>query len=103
MRSNVDDARRTVSFGRWPLPDVVTFMPEDNTAAARAKYDATIESLREMKKAGWIELEVNKPTGRQGGREAGGGGAVHRGRAGGAPAAGRGLALPLSASTEIQP
>jgi hypothetical protein len=36
--------------------DVVTFMPEDNTAAARAKYDATIESLREMKKASWIEL-----------------------------------------------
>ena len=49
--------------------DVVAFMPEDNTAAAGAKYDATIESLREMKKAGWIELEVNKPTGRQGGRE----------------------------------
>ena len=92
-----------MSFGRWSTPDGVTFMPEDNTSAARAKYDATIESLREMKKAGWIELELNKPTGRQGGREAGGGGAVHRGRAGGAPAAGRGLALPLSASTEIQP
>jgi hypothetical protein len=48
--------------------DVVSFMPEGNTAAARAKYEATIESLREMKKAGWIELEVNKPTGRRGGR-----------------------------------
>ena len=57
-----------MSFGRWPTPDGVTFMPEDNTSAARAKYDATIESLREMKKAGWIELEVNKPTGRRGGR-----------------------------------
>jgi hypothetical protein len=59
VRSNVDDAGRTVSFGRWPTPDVVTFMPEGNTAAARAKYDATIESLGEMQKAGWIELEVN--------------------------------------------
>jgi hypothetical protein len=32
----------------------VTFIPEDNTAAARAKYDETIESLREMQNAGWV-------------------------------------------------
>jgi hypothetical protein len=57
-----------VSFGRWPTPDVVTFMPKDNTAAARAKYDATIDSLREMQQAGWVELEVNKPTRGHGGR-----------------------------------
>jgi hypothetical protein len=46
--------------------DVVTFMPDDKTAAAGARYDATIESLREMRKAGWVELEVNNPTGRRG-------------------------------------
>jgi hypothetical protein len=48
--------------------DVVTFMREDNTAAARARYEATIESLREMQKAGWIELEVNEEPRRAGGR-----------------------------------
>ena len=48
--------------------DVVTFMPEDNTAAARARYEATIESLREMRKAGWIELEVNEELKPVGGR-----------------------------------
>jgi hypothetical protein len=48
--------------------DVMTFMADDNTAAARARYEATIESLREMRKAGWIELEVNEVTRRQRGR-----------------------------------
>jgi hypothetical protein len=48
--------------------DVVTFMPESNTAAARAKYEATLESLRDMQQAGWVELEVNKATQRQRGR-----------------------------------
>ena len=38
--------------------DVVTFMPEDNTAAALARFEATVASLRDMEKAGWIELEV---------------------------------------------
>jgi hypothetical protein len=42
--------------------DVVTFMPEDNTAAARARCEATIESLREMRKAGWIELGGERGT-----------------------------------------
>ena len=40
--------------------DVVTFLPEDNSAAALATYEATVERLREMQKAGWIELEVNE-------------------------------------------
>jgi hypothetical protein len=40
--------------------DVVTFMPEDNTAAALARFKATVESLTEMQKAGWIELEVTQ-------------------------------------------
>ena len=43
-------------------------MPEDNTVAAVARFEATLASLREMQKAGWIELEVNKPTGRRGAR-----------------------------------
>jgi hypothetical protein len=38
--------------------DVVTFMPEGYTAAALARFDATLESLREMQKAGWVKLEV---------------------------------------------
>jgi thiazole synthase ThiGH ThiG subunit len=38
--------------------DVVTFMPEDNTAGARARYEATVACLTEMQKAGWVELEV---------------------------------------------
>jgi hypothetical protein len=40
--------------------DVVSFMPEDNTAAALARFDATVASLRlrDMEKAGWIELGV---------------------------------------------
>ena len=42
--------------------DVVTFMPDGHTAAALARFEATLESLREMQKAGWVELEVNKPT-----------------------------------------
>jgi hypothetical protein len=43
-------------------------MPDDKTAAARARYEATLESLRAMQQAGWVELEVNKATGRRGGR-----------------------------------
>ena len=39
--------------------DVVSFMPEHNTAAARARYEATIDSLREPQKAGWVDLEAN--------------------------------------------
>jgi hypothetical protein len=38
--------------------DVVTFMPEDNTAGARARYEATVACLTEMQKAGWVALEV---------------------------------------------
>jgi hypothetical protein len=55
--------------------DVVTFMPEDNTAAARTRYEATVESLRELQKAGWVEL------------------AVHGGRQGGAAVVGRVMAV----------
>jgi hypothetical protein len=42
--------------------DVVTLMLDDKTVAARARYEATLESLREMQKAGWVELEVNQAT-----------------------------------------
>jgi hypothetical protein len=38
--------------------ELVTFMPEDTTAAALTRFKATVESLREMQKAGWVELEV---------------------------------------------
>jgi hypothetical protein len=38
--------------------DVVTFMPDGHTAAALARFEATLESLREMQKAGWVELEL---------------------------------------------
>ncbi|MFL5496404.1 MAG: hypothetical protein ACJ8DC_18615 [Gemmatimonadales bacterium] len=38
--------------------DVVTFMPEGHTPAALARFEATLESLREMQKAGWVELEL---------------------------------------------
>jgi DNA-binding PadR family transcriptional regulator len=48
--------------------DVVTFMPEDNTAAARARYETTIDGLRELQKAGWVDLEVNEETRRHRGR-----------------------------------
>ncbi|MFL5496499.1 MAG: hypothetical protein ACJ8DC_19090, partial [Gemmatimonadales bacterium] len=33
--------------------DVVTFMPDGHTPAALARFQATLESLREMQKAGW--------------------------------------------------
>ncbi len=38
--------------------DVVTFMPEGASRAAVARFEATLASLKEMQKAGWIELEV---------------------------------------------
>jgi hypothetical protein len=38
--------------------DVVTFMPDGHTAAALARFEGTLESLREMQKAGWVELEL---------------------------------------------
>jgi hypothetical protein len=48
--------------------DVVTFMPEDNTAAALARFEATVASLKEMQKAGWLELEVAEEQKRRRGR-----------------------------------
>jgi hypothetical protein len=48
--------------------DVVTFMPEDTTAAALTRFQATVESLREMQKAGWVELEVAEDKKRQRGQ-----------------------------------
>jgi len=48
--------------------DVVTFMPEDNTAAALTRFEANVESLREMQKAGWVELEVAEDKKRRRGR-----------------------------------
>lgn len=33
-------------------------MPEGTSAAALAEFEATLASLREMQKAGWIELKV---------------------------------------------
>jgi hypothetical protein len=40
--------------------DVVTFMPEDNTAAALARFKVTVDSLKDMQKAGWVEVEVTE-------------------------------------------
>jgi hypothetical protein len=48
--------------------DVVTIMPDANTAAALTRFDATLESLREMKKAGWVALEVADEQKRRRGR-----------------------------------
>jgi hypothetical protein len=48
--------------------DVVTFMPEDTTTAAVARFKITVESLREMQKAGWVELEVAEDKQRRRGR-----------------------------------
>jgi hypothetical protein len=48
--------------------NVVTFMPEGHTAAAMARFEATLESLREMQKAGWIELEIAEDENRRRGR-----------------------------------
>jgi hypothetical protein len=55
----VTDAEQTL-LRSLAAADVVTFLPEDNSAAALATYEATVERLREMQKAGWIELEVNE-------------------------------------------
>jgi hypothetical protein len=41
--------------------DVVTFMPEDNTAAALARFEATVASLRDMPKAGWVDRGRSGP------------------------------------------
>jgi hypothetical protein len=38
--------------------DVVTFMPEGVSAAAVARFEDTLASLKEMQKAGWVELEI---------------------------------------------
>jgi hypothetical protein len=48
--------------------DVVTFMPESSTAAAVARFDATLASLRGLQKAGWVELEVAEEQKRRRGR-----------------------------------
>jgi hypothetical protein len=48
--------------------DVVTFMPEGNTAAAVARFEATLASLRDLQKAGWVELEVAEEQKRRRGR-----------------------------------
>jgi hypothetical protein len=48
--------------------DVVTFMPEDNTAAALARFEATLRSLGDLQKAGWVELEVAEEQKRRRGR-----------------------------------
>jgi hypothetical protein len=38
--------------------DVVTFIPEGTSRPAVARYEATLASLKEMQKAGWVELEI---------------------------------------------
>jgi hypothetical protein len=40
--------------------EVVTFMAEGHTAAALARFEDILESLREIQKAGWFELEVGE-------------------------------------------
>jgi hypothetical protein len=48
--------------------DVVTFMPESSTAAAVARFEATLASLRDLQKAGWVEIEVADEQKRRRGR-----------------------------------
>ncbi len=48
--------------------DVVTFMPEGTTRAAVARFEATLASLKEMQKAGWVELEIADEKKRQRGQ-----------------------------------
>jgi hypothetical protein len=48
--------------------DVVTLMPEDNTATALARFEATLARLRDLLKAGWVELEVAEEQKRRRGR-----------------------------------
>jgi hypothetical protein len=49
--------------------DVVTFIPEGNTAAAAlARFEATLARLRDLLKAGWVELEVAEEQKRRRGR-----------------------------------
>jgi hypothetical protein len=49
--------------------DVVTFIPEGNTAAAAlARFEATLANLRDPQKAGWVELEVAEDLERRRGR-----------------------------------
>ncbi|MGH7525582.1 MAG: hypothetical protein ACREMX_02645 [Gemmatimonadales bacterium] len=48
--------------------EVVTFMPEGSTAAAMARFDALVRGLREMQKAGWVELELSSDDRRRAGR-----------------------------------
>jgi hypothetical protein len=47
--------------------EVVTFMPEGNTSAVPARFVATL-SLRDLPKAGWVELEVSEEKKRRRGR-----------------------------------
>jgi hypothetical protein len=72
--------------------DVVTFMPEDSTAGALVWFEATLESLRGLQKAGWAELEIADDRKRVRSSPAEGEGrrrTAHGGWAGGAAAAGR--------------
>jgi hypothetical protein len=40
--------------------DYKAFLPEGPSTAERREFDALVATLAEMKKAGWIELEVEK-------------------------------------------
>ena len=48
--------------------DIVTFMPEGPSAAAAARFETLVKQLREMQKAGWVELEVLADERRRAGR-----------------------------------
>jgi hypothetical protein len=43
-------------------------MPEGHTAAAQARFETTVASLKEMQKAGWVELVVTEDKKRRRGR-----------------------------------
>jgi hypothetical protein len=45
-------------FGDGTTTIRLTFMPEGHIPAALARFEATLESVREMQKAGWVELEI---------------------------------------------
>ncbi|HEX3236361.1 MAG TPA: hypothetical protein VHR41_19380 [Gemmatimonadales bacterium] len=48
--------------------EVVTFMPEGAGRAAVARYEATLASLKDMQKAGWVELQIADEKTRQRGQ-----------------------------------
>jgi hypothetical protein len=48
--------------------DVVTFRPEGAGRAALGRYEATLARLKDLQRAGWVELEIADEKKRQRGQ-----------------------------------